>query len=242
MERMTALVSLKGGLLLLAAIIAAYALYASARFYLTLQISETLVNAAMPYERAGSDAVPMLVLGDSTAVGVGADAPADSVAGRTASYLSATSVENYAVSGAVTADLMGQLARAKLSHYRLILIQIGGNDIIRFHGAEETSRTLSSALEKLPNADKVVVISAGDVGGATLFPFFLRPFYTRLNLAYHAAFAETAREHGAIYVNLYDDPGRVKINDDPGTYLAADGLHPSSAGYELWFDAIRPAV
>lgn len=240
---MTVLVSVKGGLLLLAAIVAAYALYAGARFYLTLQISKALVNAAVPYERmTGGDAVPMLVLGDSTAVGVGASAPEDTVAGRAAAYLSATSVENYAVSGAVTADLPAQAAHAQLSHYRLILIQIGGNDIIRFHSVADSARTLSSVLESLPAADKVVVISAGDVGGATIFPLFLRPSYTHLNLAYHAAFAAAAANAGATYVNLYDDPGRVKINNDPGTYLAADGLHPSSAGYELWFEAVKPSL
>ena len=139
-------------------------------------------------------------------------------------------------------DLTGQIEQAKLGRYRLILIQIGGNDIIRFKSADKTAEELRAAITKLPAADKVVIISAGDVGGATLFPFFVRPFHTALNKKYHAAFEKVAEETGVTYVNFGNAPETETINERPDIYLAADGLHPSSEGYALWASAIKPAL
>jgi lysophospholipase L1-like esterase len=184
----------------------------------------------------------VLVLGDSTAVGVGADSSEDTVAGRVSSYLDASSVENYSVSGALTREVPAQAANAKFSQYRLILIQTGGNDIIRFRSAKEGAEDLRAALGTLPAADRVVIISAGDVGGATLFPFFIRPSHTKLNNEYHAAFAEVAEDTGVTYVNFGNAPATTMINDRPDLYLSPDGLHPSSEGYALWFDTIKPSL
>lgn len=217
--------------------------YWGIKFYLTVQISKKLIDAAVPFTAPSDDSSSaVLVLGDSTAVGVGADSPEDTVAGRVNAYLAPSSVENYAVSGAVTRDLPDQAAKAKFAQYRLILIQIGGNDIIRFRSAEKGAEDLRAAIRALPEAERIIIISAGDVGGATLFPLAVRPFHTRLNHEYHDAFARVAAEEGVTYVNFGDAPATQIINNDPKTYLAADGLHPSSAGYALWFDTIQPSL
>lgn len=230
-------------LFILCGVIVALIAYWGITFYLTVQVSKRLIDAAVPFEKRTEDAsVSMLVLGDSTAVGVGASSSKETVAGRVSEYLGATSVENYAVSGAVTDDLPSQIEKAELPRYRLIVIQVGGNDIIRFRKTEEAVENLRAAIAMLPPADKVVIIAPGDVGGATLFPFFVRPFHTKRNYAYHAAFARLAEETGTTYVNFGDAPATKTINEHPETYLAADGLHPSSAGYGLWFDTIRPSI
>jgi len=217
--------------------------YWGIKFYLTVQVSKKLIHATTAFEKAGEDSGnSILVLGDSTAVGIGADRPEESVAGRVSAYLNADSVENYAVSGAVTKDLNEQRAQASLPKYRLILIQIGGNDIIRFTPADKTGEELRSALRNLPEADTVVIISAGDVGGATLFPWPVRPFHTRLNNRYHETFARIAAEEDVTYVNFGNSPATKKINEKPELYLAADGLHPSSEGYRLWFEEIQSSL
>lgn len=210
------------------------------RFYLTVQTSKKLIDAAIPFQKTGDTSNAVLVLGDSTAVGIGADTKEESVAGLLSAYTDASSVENYAVSGAVTEDLPEQSEKAQLERYRLILIQIGGNDIIRFRDAPSAKENLRVAIAQLPPSDQVLIISAGDVGGATLFPFFVRPFHTKLNNEYHTAFAELADEIGVTYVNFGNAPSTKMINDRPDIYLAKDGLHPSSAGYALWFKEIQP--
>lgn len=229
-------------LILLAVAILASLLYSGVRFYLTVQVSKKIIDSTVPYTFEGDASNAVLVLGDSTAYGIGARTPEESLAGRVAKHLGASSVENYSRSGARTSELTEQLARAEHDRYRLILIQTGGNDIIRFQSAKKAAEELSQALELLPESDQVVVITAGDVGGATLFPLPLRPFYTRLNTAYHAAFEETVTAQGMTYVNFGKSPSTEAINARPDIYLAKDGLHPSSAGYALWFDEIRPRL
>lgn len=226
-----------GGLALLLVV------YWGIRFYLTVQVSKKLINATVPFEKAGEGTGnAVLVLGDSTAVGIGADRPEESVAGRVSAFLTLDSLENYAVSGAVIKDLDMQREHALLPKYRLILIQIGGNDIIRFRPAQNAGEELRTAIRNLPEADKVVIISAGDVGGATLFPWPVRPFHTRLNNQYHETFARVANEEGVIYVNFGNSPATKTINEKPEIYLASDGLHPSSEGYRLWFEEIQSSL
>ena len=197
-----------------------------------IAVSQRLISEARPFVSPSTDtATTLLVLGDSTAVGVGAKTPEDSVAGRVALYSKATYVENYAVSGATVSDLLSQIKQAKRDHYSLILILIGGNDIIRFHSATKSADTVARALEALPRSDTTLLAGPGNVGGATLFPFFMRPFYTNLNLAYHAQFEMIAKTKGASYVNLYETPSTDPFIKQPKVYLAEDGLHPSSEGY-----------
>jgi len=216
--------------------------YWGVKFFMTVQVSKKIINSTVAFQKVGEGENTVLVLGDSTAVGIGAEHPEESVAGRVSTFLQADSVENYAVSGAVTADLNEQSKNATRSAYRLILIQIGGNDIIRFNSSENAGQELRAAIRNLPRAEKVVIISAGDVGGATLFPWPVRPFHTRLNKQYHETFARVAQEEGVTYVNFGNSPATKAINQKPEVYLAADGLHPSSEGYRLWFEEIQSSL
>lgn len=228
-------------LLIILVLVVGYFVYIGVRLYTTVQVSKKLIDSAQPFELKSTDtSVAVLVVGDSTGVGVGSASPEETVAAKVSEYISATSLENYAKSGAVTTELMGQIEKAQLESYDLVLVQIGGNDIIRFTSADKTAEELRTALIALPESKKVIVISAGNVGGATILPWFIRPAYTHLNKQYHAAFARVVAEQGGIYVNLYEDPGSRLIENQPEIYLAADGFHPSSAGYAIWFEAIKP--
>ena len=232
-------------LLLLAVVIGLliYGIGESLRIYKLVQSSKQLIRDAVPYQLSSTDTTrSVLILGDSTAVGVGAEKATDTVAGKVAAFMSATSVENYAVSGARVSDVLAQLHQAKHDQYELIVIQVGGNDIIAFTGAKKAAASLSEILANLPKSTQVIVISAGNVGGAPLFPFFMRPVYTHLNERYHTAFEEIVSESGHQYVNLRTAPGGMLIERNPETYLSSDQLHPSSAGYGLWFEAIKPFI
>lgn len=215
--------------------------FIAAKVFFRVRISQKLMTLDTAYRNPSNDLrKTLLVLGDSTGRGVGADTPEDTVAGRVAAHINATHTENYATNGAEVPDLAVQIREAKLPRYDLILIQIGGNDIIALHSPKKTSQVLASILPTLPPAGKVLIITAGNVGGASMFPIMLRSFYTWLTLRYHKEFARAAAAHGAIYVNLFfklwNDPFIV----NPSRYLAADGLHPSSPGYGLWFEKLKP--
>ncbi len=228
--------------LILIVVIIGVALFYAAGLRKQIAVSDALSARAHVFSKDGDmNGISLLVLGDSTGVGVGADKPEDTVAARFAGEIAASYVENRAVNGATTKDLPAQIEHAKLPHYSYILIGIGGNDIIRFHRVGKAEDALVHALEKLPKAERVIIYSAGNVGAATFFPWFIRPFHTRLNLAYHKAFAAVAEKYGAHYVNLYEDPSRDPFVRQPTMHLSEDGLHPSSLGYGLWFEKIRSA-
>lgn len=204
-----------------------------------VHVSRLLAEKAIAYTKAGTDDRALLVLGDSTAVGVGASRSEDSLAARMADEIRASRVENYAVSGARVRDLTEQLSAAQLEEYALILIGIGANDVVRFADAQTSAATLSEAMKGLPLHHKLVVYMAGNLGGTNLFPSFMNEQYRQRTLAYHAAFARVVSEQGGTYVNLYADPEDDPFAKDPERYLAQDGFHPSSDGYALWFEKIR---
>ncbi|OGC88451.1 hypothetical protein A2419_01775 [Candidatus Adlerbacteria bacterium RIFOXYC1_FULL_48_26] len=208
------------------------------------QISRALIANTTPYTQLSNNySKTLLVLGDSTGVGVGAMRPEDSVAGRLAASVGASYVENRAVSGAVVADIAEQFASATLTKYDIILIQVGGNDIVRFHNPKAMAEKLSPSIHKaVAHSGKTILMSAGNVGATTNFPEPMRPFYTKLTLKFHDAFSAMADKEGAVYVNLYESPKSDPFRADPDTYLAIDGFHPSSEGYGLWFERLEATV
>lgn len=234
---MTLLVNIVG-----IAILSVFAFWGANTFF-KARISKALMEHEAPYMNETNDyRKTLLVLGDSTGVGVGADKPEDSIAGRLAAYLGATHVENYAISGTLTEELPFQIAKAKLAEYDYILLQIGGNDVLALHSAKRTAAHLSFAIPKLPKAGKIIIMSAGNAGGGTLFPPPLRPFHTMANLALHEEFARVAHGWHALYVNLYEPFWKDPFLRDPDRYLSRDGLHPSTYGYGLWFDKVKEAL
>lgn len=224
------------------AILSVFAYWAANTFF-KARISKALMEHEEPFKNETFDyRKTLLVLGDSTGAGVGADRPEDSVAGRLASYLGATYVENYAESGTMTEELPFQIQKAKLPKYDYILVQIGGNDILTFHSAKKTAGELSSAIGKLPPAGKLIIMSAGNAGGGTLFPPPMRPFHTMSNLAMHNEFKRVAHGWKALYVNLYEPFWKDPFLRNPYRYLSRDGLHPSTYGYGLWFEKVKAAL
>lgn len=214
-------------------------LYYGGSMYQKFRVSQSLVQRAEPFTRTGETAsTTLLVLGDSTAVGVGADRPEDTLGARLATAIDAEYVENQARSGAVTADLDAQIDGASRTQYDYVLVQIGANDIIRFRSADTVARQLAAALAQLPEHDHLIVLTAGNVGAAPFFPSFMGPFYTKRNKEYQEQFALVVREAGGTYVDLYEPPDEDVFAQQPDVYLAADGLHPSSKGYERWFEAV----
>ncbi len=217
-------------------------LYYGIRFYRLVGIAKGLVANTHPYELSEGSGPSMLVLGDSTAVGVGASRPEESLPGLVAHATKSAYVENHAVSGAKVRDLSGEIEKAERTSYDLILVQIGANDITRFHSPEETAKMLKEILKTLPEAKRVIVVSAGDLGAANIFPPFLRPLFTRETLAYHKAFGETLPADKIVYVDLYKAPRNHLFKEQPDIYQSADKFHPSSAGYGIWFEAVAPSL
>ena len=202
------------------------------------------MQAARPFVLTSTNyGKTILVLGDSTAIGVGASRPRDSIAGRVAAEVGATYVENNAATGAKVAQVFNQVDAAQLGHYDIILLQVGGNDIIRFGNADLAKANLKDILRILKEkGDTVYLMMAGDVGRAKLFPPFVRPFHHFLSMQYRANFIEAAEQAGVIYIDLYVSKEKDPFVKDPLRYHAKDGLHPSTDGYDSWFKKLAPQL
>ena len=180
----------------------------------------------------------LLIAGDSTAVGTGASSPQTSLAGLVSTTMPRLAITNAGVNGARFADVVIQL-KAHSERFDAVLIQAGGNDVIRLTAAAALRRDIQAALANATKiAPIVMLMPAGNVGNA---PFFFAPWswwMTARARTLHKIIREEAARTGAIYINLFKSRALDPFAQHPERFHAADGLHPSDAGYRLWLDEL----
>ena len=196
-----------------------------------------LARKSTPFQQSPADvALSLLIVGDSTGVGTGASSPEASLAGLLGRAYPRLRIDNRARDGATFADVLRQLQGAQ--RYDLVLVQAGGNDVIRLRSDEDVRADIDRATELArERADRVVLMPAGNVGNA---PFFFAPaswLMTDRARRLHGFVRESATRHGAVVVNLFKEQGDDPFAQTPGLN-AVDGLHPSDAGYRLWRDEL----
>lgn len=205
-----------------------------------LSTASELARAAQAYTaRPEHPTQRILVVGDSTAVGTGADAPKDSLVGRMGTDHPQWHIDNLAANGARFADVAEQLERAS-GAYDLVLVLAGGNDVIRFT-REATLRQQMADTVRLARARArhVVLMPCGNVGHA---PFFLPPLswiMSQRSQTLHALAQEAATAPGVRYVKLLQPREQDPFVARSAELHADDGLHPSSAGYRQWYQELR---
>ncbi len=213
------------------------------RFSRLVKISRGIVTHTTPYSFSGSaSGVSLLVLGDSTAVWVGADNPDDTIAAMLAKYIGATRVENRWVSWAVVADVYSQIEKVEAKEYDYILLQIGGNDMTRLHDLGRVAKDYESLMLSLPKHKNLIVMSCGNLGGARIFPSIIGYLYERVSRSYHAKFSEIVTRHGGVYIEIFDERAVDPFIREPELYLAPDLFHPSSIGYKYWFTKLESQI
>lgn len=227
--------------LIVLAIIVVYVGYQTIRIRNLIAISQTLINATEPFQGAVDEAeYSMLVLGDSTAYGVGAESPEKSLPGRVAILLNAN-VENHAKSGATVDYVSGQIKSTIQKEYDYILIQAGANDIVGLGSLGETAASMDALLgHAKEKSDRVIFLTAGKVGKAPLFPKLFGWIFTHRAKELRARFLALAEKHDALYVDIYAAPDHFSGNK--AKYYAIDTFHPSGDGYGLWFDTTKEAL
>jgi lysophospholipase L1-like esterase len=213
-----------------------YGAYGVYRIYRASELAKGLIRDAVSYTRTGEGKHTMLVLGDSTAVGVGASRE-ESVPARFATFLDA-SVENYAVSGARTKDIASQRVRAKRDSYDTVLIHIGANEIVGIGSLADAANELGAQLTVLsPIAKRVIVLTAGDIGAAPVFVWPLNAIISYRTRVLRQYFTDVCAKYGAVYVDIYAEPNI--INMDIEKYYAPDGFHLKGDGYGYWFSIVK---
>ncbi len=199
--------------------------------------SVELARQSEPFQASPAGAgASLLVVGDSTGVGTGASSPATSLAGLIARDHPSLKIVNRAKDGAKFADIARQLDGAGGERFDAVLVLGGGNDVIRLTPDTPLEENMArvAALART-QARLVVLMPSGNVGSA---PFFFQPWswlMTQRSKTLHRFVREVAQDNGAIYVNLYKDKSEDPFAQRPDELNAKDGLHPSDAGYRLWY-------
>ena len=193
-----------------------------------------LSQRSEPLQQAPPGAVQrLLIVGDSTGVGTGASSARDSLAGLIARDHPRLHIDNRSRDGATFADVVQQLAGEE--RHDVILVLAGGNDVTRMRTLDavraDIDRVASMASAR---AAYVVLMPAGNVGNARFFVPPVSWLMTSRSRTLHDLVRAAAKRHQVAYVILFLEPETDPFVTDPHL-TAADGLHPSDAGYLVWY-------
>lgn len=231
---------MKPTMLMLLVVVLALLFFALRTFYY-IRIGRGLAASAVAYSQEGIDSAPrVLVIGDSTAVGVGAATPEESLAGLLGRDFPQATIVNAGVSGAKTHELIERLKQRHGERYALVLLHIGGNDIVRGTPTTDLLRDIAEVLRLARRlSDNVVLVTSGNVGTAKLFPPGYRWLLERRTRYVRELFMNEAQQADAHYVDLFREQAHDPFARDPHRYYAADMFHPSSEGYADWYALIQ---
>ena len=202
-----------------------------------------LIARVTPYEQPGGGAGSILFIGDSTGYGTGASRSADSIAGRLGADYSHYSISNNSVNGRKIEGALEAVAELRSdANYDLIVLQIGANDIIAGRSAEAVVSDMESLIESVkPFTNDIVIITSGNVGATPLFDGDEADQLQIVSEQFDKQMITLAEQSDAVaFVSLYDAPDDDPFVQSPGMYTAIDNLHPTSAGYKIWYDKAKP--
>jgi lysophospholipase L1-like esterase len=187
-------------------------------------------------------------LGDSTVEGEGATSRDANYVSRLHAHLRAVypaaRVLNLGVGGATSADVArDQLGRAVAAVPHLVTLSVGPNDITTRLPVATFEQRIGEILEALGRETSAVVV-VNLLPDLAITPRFrssdVREVVGRQTVLFNEALRRQARAHGAELVDLYT-PSPKEVPERP-ELLAADGYHPSDAGYARWAELMWEGV
>lgn len=219
----------------------------AAWFFGAWRLAKTLylIARVTPYEQTIVGAPKILVFGDSTGYGTGATKGADSIAGLLGVDFPQYSIVNHSKNGRTIGEALVAIKKIPTAErYALILLQIGGNDILQKRPPDAVRSELSELFAiSLEHSDHVIMVTSGNVGAAAAYVGTKEAdVYEQLTRHYREMVMPMAVESGVTYIDLFEEPGVDLFLREPTVYLASDGLHPSSAGYAYWYTKVQPVV
>jgi len=162
----------------------------------------------------------VVAFGDSLVDGVGSTRDNDFVS--ILSKMIGEEIVNLGVSGNTTAQGLLRIDEVLEKQPRLVLVLLGGNDVIRRISKDETFQNLSEIVTKIQDEGAAVLV-LGIRGGI-------------LSDTYNDDFKAFSRKHATAYVpNVLDG-----LIGTPG--LMSDAIHPNNKGYLIIAQKILPVL
>jgi lysophospholipase L1-like esterase len=199
-----------------------------------------LPDAAEPWEGAisGNDPVRILVLGDSTAAGVGAETQEDALPGNLARALSSewergATWRAIGENGATARDIVLRfLDDASHERYDVIFLSIGANDALKLRSRGAFRRDFRAIVRRLRAVNPKALILVSSL--PAFFRFAALPNPLRWALHLHSQNLETAARRF-----VRSEPGIIMSPPPPPYtpgFFASDLFHPSAQGYREWVE------
>ena len=214
-----------------------------ASFWRGIGRARRFAKAGRRFERRlSSRRATVLILGDSTGVGVGATRPEESVAGLLAADYPDADIVNVAVSGTRVAGAIGQVRSCLEAGLRfdLALLHVGGNDVVADTPPHRLADDCDALLRELARlATRTAWLGPPDLGLAPLFP---RPYAWVMASRSRAAakvFSAAAARHGVVFVDFSAPAHVAYFRKRRRRHFAVDGFHPNSASYRYGYAAAR---
>ena len=189
-------------------------------------------------------AFALVLIGDSTAVSLGADHAEDTVAAQLADSLRDRRVywRSYGVPGARVANIFSQVRRVlREPKPDAVVVLIGANDVLGLTPLESVKRDLYAVVRMVRSHDIPVIVGTCPEMGAAAFLPPLREILSARGRQVGAAENDAVRAAGGVSVDLAEQVGPI-FKADPDALLAWDRFHPSARGYALWAQALSPAL
>ncbi|MFN3861695.1 MAG: SGNH/GDSL hydrolase family protein [Roseateles sp.] len=195
---------------------------------------------------ADGGALRVLIVGDSSAAGVGAAHQREALAGCLAQALSArlglpVGWQLVAASGHRSAQALAQLQASALAPADVLITALGVNDVVDQVAPAEALAALD-AIDALARRRAGVRLSlhcaAPPMHRFPLLPQPLRWFFGR----------QAAQFNAALVRHLQGQDGRRVVDlpqamrGDAAALMAIDGFHPGPRGYALWAEALADQV
>lgn len=221
------------------ALVAVQAQIARRRRYLSLAPDDEL------HDSADSSGPPLrlVVIGDSTAVGVGAGSRRKSYPGVLAERVGHHRPALLTVLGRPGLrwqHVPEHLAEATALDPDIVLIGVGGNDAIHLTRLSRVRASVVAVLDELRRTRATVLVVLGPRFDSPAVPRPLRDLIAARCRAVNRAIVAAASP-GVRVVDTESVIGDVFARD-PMRLYSEDLFHPSAAGYELWAAAIEPHV
>ena len=195
----------------------------------------------------GQETLRYLVLGDSTAVGVGGSY-GQGLAVETAGHLARggrrVELRNVAVSGARLHDVLTeQLPRANLAAADLVLLDVGANDVTHLTLSSSIERDFERIVTTLLRGNcgmKIVVTGSPDMSTPPRIPRLLRGVTGWRSRALNRIAQRVVRQHELTFAPIAERTGPLFARDP--TLFSADRFHPNDRGYATWIPVLKGAI
>lgn len=189
------------------------------------------------HPRAGAARQRLLILGDSSAAGVGAVRQEQALSGGLARLLPQVAWRLEARTGATTASAFGALDTLNGAQFDCVLVVLGVNDVTHMVPQRRLLAQRHALYHRLISghcAKRIVVSGLPPMGAFPLLPQPLAWVLGRQAARFDAALADQAARMGHSYL-------RHHARFDVGL-MAADGFHPGPVAYQLWAERLAPLL